>query len=123
MQAFDLMALVQLIWMVVYILKSIFVDDDFNITKLVDIAVRTFMSIVLCAVTAVILSWAITKIGFTPKYIVEGILIVQFLFRAREYVIAALTFLFAWITTILVRGIFVDILLAWTIITIISEYM
>jgi len=50
-------------------------------------------------------------------------LIVQLLFRAREYVIAALTFLFAWITTILVRGIFVDILLAWTIIKIISEYM
>jgi len=123
MQAFDLMALVQLVWMIIYILKSIFVDDDFNITKLVDIAVRTFMSIVLCAVTAVALSWAITQIGFTPKYIAEGILIVQLLFRAREYVIAALTFLFAWITTILVRGIFVDILLAWTIIKIISEYM
>ena len=86
MQAFDLILLVQLVWMVVYILKSIFDDGDFCVAKVVEIAVKTFISIILCAVTAVILSWAITQIGFTPKYIVEGILIVQLLFRAREYV-------------------------------------
>ena len=109
--------------MVVYILKSIFDDGDFCVVKVVEIAVKTFVSIVLCAVTAVILSWAIMKIGFTPKYIVEGILTAQLLFRAREYVMIVLKFLYAWIALGILNLSFTDAVIIILLVLILYKCM